>query len=148
MYRIASRNDAGSNDDSPAQYCRATYSAMHRIDAENLVHHCFVHQGWVLTCMHMSASPRTVLTSTLTQPSAICEMQMRAAWRFFQSGSCSSVGSRLEASGATVFPPSASASLSRLSCPNSYSSPSPSLSYLSVSALCQLGSSCKPSLPH
>jgi hypothetical protein len=42
-----------------------------------------------------------------------------------------------------VLPPSDNASLSRHSCPNSYRSPSPSVSYLSESPLCQSGSSCK-----
>jgi hypothetical protein len=78
---------------------------------------------------------------TLTQPSAICARQMSAAWRLRQSASAMHLGSSADASGMMVVPPSASASRSRHSCPNSYSSPSPSASYLSDVPRCHSGTS-------
>ena len=80
---------------------------------------------------------------TLTQPSAIWARQMSAACRFFQSGSTAHWGSSAVAMGITAAPPNDSAMRSRHSCPNSYSSPSPSVSCALDSAWCHSGSSCE-----
>mmetsp|Transcript_12792 Transcript_12792/g.38563 ORF Transcript_12792/g.38563 Transcript_12792/m.38563 type:complete len:454 (+) Transcript_12792:1370-2731(+) len=91
--------------------------------------------------MHMDTSESRCRSMALTQPSAIWARQMRAAWRCFQSESAISPGRHFAAKGISVLPPRLSASLSRHSCPNSYSSPSPSASCRSLSARCQSSSS-------
>lgn len=96
-----------------------------------------------LTRKHMSTRPDMLFCMTFAHPSAIWARAIRAACRCFQSGEAMSCTNRLEAMGATVFPPSDSASLSRHSWPNSYSSPPPAASCLSESPRCHSFTSCR-----
>ena len=90
----------------------------------------------------MSTRPLIFLAMTLAHPSAICARLMRPACRCFQSEDCIHWGNTWAARGVIEFPPIDSASRSKHSWPKSYSSPSPSFSCVSVSALCQSESSC------